>query len=795
MSKSEQSWQEEQNRVDYVTSVIDKRITTLEREVGSVRSDVVEMRRDFWEDVTINFSEADDVGETSTSLRQQSEVLSERERSHKHSYAALSKMKRLHQSPYFGRIDFAENGEPAEQIYLGIASLLDRNEETFLVYDWRAPISNLYYDSTPGPASYKTPVGLIEGEMLLKRQYVIRDGQIKLMFDTGVTIGDELLQEVLGRSSDAQMKSIVATIQKEQNRIIRNDRSRMLIVQGAAGSGKTSAALQRVAYLLYKYREHLQADQVILFSPNPMFNSYVSTVLPELGEENMRQTTFQEYLEHRLGREFQLEDPFSQMEYVLSSSGEPGYESRIEGIRYKTSTRYLQALIRYREMLERSDMLFKPLRFQGKEIIGQEAIRQRFYDYDPSITLANRCDLLREWLLKELADFSKHEVNEPWVEEQMQLLDVEDYQIAYQRMRRQNRKKGREFSDYEDEKLILAKMVVSDRLKPLRRWVKSLRFVDVKGLYGQLFANKELMLEASSGELPEHWDEICRFTLDSLQKGELAYEDSTPFLYLKEQLLGFRSNGNIRHVFIDEAQDYSPFQLFFLKRLFPRARMTALGDLNQAIYAHASILQQTSSLSELYGREETEQITLTQSYRSTRQIVDFTRQMIEGGQQIVPFNRDGDMPEVRIAASRSELLEAISADLADLKAQQYETIAVICKTAEESRNAYEALKESHDLKLIKKTTLSFEKGVHVIPSYLAKGVEFDAVLIYDGSKQRYHREAERKLFYTACTRAMHLLHIYSQGDPSPFITGTEAGSYRKITVLGPILNKRGAAKY
>ncbi|GGA40226.1 RNA polymerase recycling motor HelD [Paenibacillus physcomitrellae] len=781
LDMTEQSWKDEQNRVNHVVEVIDKRIKGLEREVGSVRTDVVEMRRDFWDDVTINFSEADDVGETSTSLRQQSEVLSERERSHKHSFAALSKMKRLRQSPYFGRIDFAETGEPAEQIYLGIASLLDQDDQTFLVYDWRAPISNLYYDSTPGPASYKTPVGEIAGEMLLKRQFVIRDSQIKLMFDTGVTIGDELLQEVLGRSSDAQMKSIVATIQREQNRIIRNERSRMLIVQGAAGSGKTSAALQRVAYLLYKYREHLQADQVILFSPNPMFNSYVSTVLPELGEENMQQTTFQEYLEHRIGREFQLEDPFVQMEYVLSGeSGQPGYDARIEAIRYKSSSLYIQAMNGYRNMLLAEGMLFRPLRFQGKEIVGREEISKRFYAYDSSITLANRCDLLREWLLKELADFSKREVNEPWVEEQMQLLDSEDYQIAYQRMRRQNRKKNRTFTDYEDEKLILARMVVSDRLKPLRKWVKALRFVDIKGLYAQLFANKSIMLQASGGDLPASWDEICRFTLDNLEKGELAYEDATPYLYLREQLLGFRSNGNIRHVFIDEAQDYSPFQLFFLKRLFPRARMTALGDLNQAIYAHGSILQQTSTLSQLYGQEETEQITLTQSYRSTRQIVDFTRQMVEGGERIVPFNRDGELPEIRIAGEQAALNAALSADLDQLKAEGYETIAIICKTAEESRLTYETLKKDHELKLIKKTTLSFEKGIHVIPAYLAKGVEFDAVLIYDASEERYRRESERKLFYTACTRAMHLLHVYSLGEPSPFIKAVKPEDYRTV---------------
>ena len=774
---TDQAWQEEQNRVEEVADQIDARIRRLEREVGSVRGDVVSMRKDFWDEVTVNFSEADDVGETSTSLRQQSQVLSEREKSHQHASIALGKMKRLKQSPYFARIDFAEEGEPEEVIYLGIASLLEEGDEQFLVYDWRAPISNLYYDSVPGPASYETPSGTISGVMSLKRQFVIQGRKIKLMFDTGVTIGDEMLQQVLGRSSDAQMKSIVATIQREQNKIIRNDHSRMLIVQGAAGSGKTSAALQRVAYLLYKHREVLKADQMILFSPNPMFNSYVSTVLPELGEENMRQTTFQEYLEHRLGREFQLEDPFVQIEYVLSAPEDEAYLSRVASIRYKSSVSFLETITSYKKLLELQGMCFKPLRFQGREIVGTEEIAREFYAFDPAIRLANRCELLKEWLLKKLAAFGKAEVDQPWVEEQIQLLDTEEYQRAYRQMRRKHQGKGFSFSDYEDERAILGKMVVSDRLKPLRKWVKSLRFVDATRLYTQLFSDLEMFRQVSNGPLPERWEEIGAQTLEKIRQGELFYEDITPYLYLKELLLGFRSNTDIRHVIIDEAQDYSSFQLFFLKRLFPRAKMTALGDLNQAIYAHASVLQQSSVLSDLYGTEDSDLITLEQSYRSTRQIVEFTREMIPGGQAIIPFNREGEKPQVHPVAEEKELHASIVKRIGQLRSDGFETIAIICKTAEESQEVYERLQGELTVRLIKKTTLSFEKAVHIIPAYLAKGVEFDAVLIYDGSDRKYTREAERKLFYTACTRAMHLLDIYALGEPSRFIREAPASTY------------------
>lgn len=781
MDKNDQAWQEEQQRVNYVQDLIVSKIKTLEQEASTMRDDVVSMRKDFWDEVTVNFSEADDLGETSTSLRQQSQVLSQREKSHQHTFSALAKMKRLQQSPYFARIDFEEEGEPAESIYLGIASLLEDDDQQFLIYDWRAPISNLYYDSVPGETSYETPSGTISGEMTLKRQFVIHNRKIKVMFDTGVTIGDELLQEVLGQSSDAQMRSIVATIQKEQNLIIRNDRSRLLVVQGAAGSGKTSAALQRVAYLLYKHRGNLTADQVILFSPNPMFNSYVSSVLPELGEENMQQSTFQEYLERRLSREFQLEDPFEQIEYVLATdANEAEYQHRMSGIRYKSSVDYLHAITNYKSHLESSGMLFRPVRFQGKVIVSSEELMKRFYEFDPAITLANRCELLKEWVLKELALFTKEEAKEAWVDEYIQYLSNEDYQRAYSRMRRKQQGTDIGFEDYESERDILAKMVISRHMKPLRKWIKGMRFVDIVNLYKQIFKKPELIKTLSEGEIPEDWSQISEATLSKMSKKELFYEDATPYLYLRELVLGFRSNNSIRHVIIDEAQDYSPFQLYFMKRLFPRARVTALGDFNQAIYAHSSVLQQSELIGDIYGEEETELITLTQSYRSTKEIVEFTSKMVEHGEHIKPFNRGGEKPELYPMQGEREMLNSISKKLTQLQQQGFESMAVICKTAAEAKAVHEQLSTQHEAKLIKKTTLSFEKGIHIIPAYLAKGVEFDAVLIYNGSNESYTRESERKLFYTACTRAMHLLHIFYVGEPSRFMLEASPSHYKMI---------------
>lgn len=770
MEKHDSEWKAEQERVTGITKLLSAHIRRLSEELGLHRSDVVDMRKDFWEEVTVNFSSPDDLGETSTSLRQQAQILNERERHHLQSSKALKKYKKLVVSPYFGRIDFSESPDSeAEKIYLGIGSLMEDNG-TFLIYDWRAPISSLYYDGAPGPAAYETPGGLVSGTMELKRQFVIDSGIIEVMFDTGMTIGDELLQQVLSHSADDRMKSIVATIQKEQNAVIRNDRSRMLVVQGAAGSGKTSAALQRVAYLLYKYREVLQADQMLLFSPNPLFNSYVSTVLPELGEDNMQQTTFQMYLEHRLGQEFQLEDVFSQTESLLNAPDGPAAAVRRAGIGYKSSVAFLDAIRRYVNLLECEGMQFKPLMFQGRAIVSKAEMERQFYTYDSNIKLANRIDLMTGWLLKKIAVFSVEERNASWVEEQIEVLDASDYQRAYQMTRRKGGGQNDSFDDFDTEKSMLARYIVSQRLKPLRGWTKRGRFVDVKGLYSRLFTDRGLMDSLDGGKgLPEAWDEICALTLETLAAGELAYEDATPFLYLKELSQGFRTNTLIRHVIVDEVQDYSPFQLEFMRRLFPRAKMTVLGDLNQAIYAQGEVLGDLAGLVSIYGAENTEVISLTRSYRSTYEIVEFTRAMIPGGERIVPFNRRGESPTLTVVDSESELLASVEQDVLKLHAAGYHYVAVICKTAEESADVHAKLENRLPVRLVTKETPNFQKGTLVLPAYLAKGVEFDAVIIYDGSEEKYGRENERKLFYTACTRAMHLLHIYSLGQPNRFL--------------------------
>ncbi len=774
MSEKDKNWMTEQKRLEQVLEIIKHQSRILEERKGGLKDRVIDIRKNFWEDVTVNLDEIDDIIETQASLKQQAEFLGERERSHGQLSDQLKTLDRLKDSPYFGRIDFqAEDEDAPEQIYLGIASLMDENEEDFLIYDWRAPISSLYYDFPPGPAEYETAEEKVSGEMTLKRQYIIRNGQLKGMFDTGLTIGDHLLQAVLGGNATNQMKSIVATIQQEQNQIIRNEKSKLLIVQGVAGSGKTSAALQRVAYLLYKYRETLSSENMILFSPNPLFNSYVATVLPELGEENMKQTTFYEYLKTRLGRRFLIETPFEQMEYYLNAEQDRDYRARVTGMQWKGSLRFKNLIDNFLETLRTEGLEFRNIVFRGKAVVTNSEIASYFYSLDKAMSISNKMEGVSKWLLKKVKDYARNELSKDWVLQESELLEKEEYHDVYHKMQEEDAASDDPFFDFVREEELLRKRVIKENFQPLIRKIKRMSFVHVKNTYRKLYESQSV--ESGSASLPDGWEDICRVSIDMLDDNKLTWEEAAPFLYFQNKLIGFQVNRTIRHVFIDEAQDYSPFQFAFFKEIFPYSRMTLLGDINQAIYAHA--LEDGTLLSEDI-EDRHERITLMRSYRSTRQIVEFTKAFMPGGEKIIPFNRDGNKPAVKETNNKQELHDLLLEQIEAYRYKGYKNVAVICKTMAESDDAFDFLEGKVDAALIDQETFTFQEGLVVIPAYLAKGIEFDAVIIYDGSQSAYNDELERNLFYTACTRAMHELTVLSLGERNDFIN--QAGNDKYI---------------
>ncbi|MFS0782818.1 RNA polymerase recycling motor HelD [Bacillus sp. 1P06AnD] len=762
----------EEQRLAEVVEVIEGTLEGMSGKTAHLKKDVVSIRKDFWEDVTVNVDQPDDMIETMASIKQQSEMLAERERTHGLLYKQAKALTRLKESPYFGRIDFLEDGEKApETVYLGTASLMDANEEEFLIYDWRAPISSMYYDFSPGRASYMTMDGIIEGELELKRQFIIRHGKMTGMFDTGTTIGDDLLKEVLGNAASNQMKSIVATIQKEQNAIIRNDKDRYLIVQGVAGSGKTSVALQRVAFLLYKHLNELEADHILLFSPNPLFNSYVSSVLPDLGEENMQQTTYQEFVERIVGKEFKLEDPFSGMEYALTQKKDPYYPSRMEAIYYKSGLDFKNDIDAYASRLLNEGMLFKSISFRGETIISAQAIKNYFYSLDGIASIPNRIEAVKKWLFLQLNQQEKLEIEKDWVMDEIELLDKEDYTEVYRDLTAEQDKDTDDMYDYDRERMKLAEKVVSSHFKKLKKAIKLLKFIQIKALYLQLLTEA-----GHRGINDSSWSQAVSRSAGEIKRKVLPYEDVTGFIYLKDLLEGKKVYTSIRHLFVDEAQDYTPFQLELFRRMFPYSKMTILGDYNQAIYAH-SMNNATLLSTDLYHEGSYEKITLTKSYRSTMPIVDFTKHLVFGGEEIEPFNREGKKPVVVQLPKDGERDQIVLNRIRHFIDCNYQTIAVICKTEEESRIAYENLKQMEGVQLMTRSTYSFKKGILILPAYLAKGIEFDAVIIYDASDSAYNDELERNLFYTACTRAMHELYLVAAGEATRFLSGVPDVAY------------------
>ncbi|WP_311772628.1 RNA polymerase recycling motor HelD [Listeria booriae] len=756
----------EEARMHHVLEVIEQKTAQLKQKQGNLATDVIDLRKNFWDEIKVNLETFDDRLETALSIKQQAEFLAERELTHHHRDKALQILRKLKDSPYFARVDFTpDDTNETTPIYIGIAGLSNETEDDYLIYDWRAPISSMYYDFSPGPAEYASMEKIISGTMDLKRQFIIRHGELQSMFDTNVAIGDELLKEVLGNNASDKMKNIVATIQKEQNQIIRNVKNNYLIVQGVAGSGKTSVALQRAAYLLYHYKEELNNDNMLLFSPNPLFSSYIASVLPDLGETSIQQLTFQAYVEKRLGKHLTIESPFSQMEYLLTTEN----AARKAGIRFKASLAFKEYIDQYADQLSTDGLVFKNIALRGNVIISKEAIGAYFYSLDPTISIPNRMSMTKDWLLEELAFLEKEERDKDWVKDEAELLDIEDYTEVYHDL--QDNAEDDTFDDFDKELKILTAKIARKYFRKIRAAVSKLKFLHITVLYKKLFD-----VQADYASLPENWDTVCVYTLESLRQKELLYEDTSPYMYLEDKLTRLKTNTQIKHLFIDEAQDYSPFQFFVLQQLFPSARMTILGDIHQAIYMH-TLNSATLFSGEEVQTDNTEKIELHKSYRSTRQIVDFTRHLLVADLEIEPFERDAEKPSFVLCMDGQERDAKLRHTLSGLIGKEYGTIAVICKTAAESAAMYEQLSPAFDVQLATEHSYSYDSGIIVLPAYLAKGIEFDAVIIPDASAHNYEKSFEQNLFYTACTRAMHELVLFAVGDKTPFMNRVPADFY------------------
>ncbi|MCI1892332.1 MAG: RNA polymerase recycling motor HelD [Schleiferilactobacillus perolens] len=755
----------EQHHLDTVLEKLDTAEKKLTKQINRAKAEEKNIDEHFSDDVHLSFGSDTTNMETAINIRQQQQMLQERDNAWRNSSTQLKTVERLQKAPYFARVDFKESGEPRkETIYIGLGSFSDRNDH-FLIYDWRAPISSIYYDGGLGHVTYQTPDGEQSVDVDLKRQFIIKDSQIVNMFDTTETIGDSMLLEVLGEKSSTQMKSIVTTIQREQNKIIRDTKSDLLFVQGAAGSGKTSAILQRVAYLLYRYRGNLTSSQVIMFSPNQLFNDYIENVLPELGEQNMVQMTYQQYTNRRLPN-LSAESLRNQFEVQLDPD-----EKKIQQM--MQSLNMFEATKRYADTLNRGGMHFRTIKFHGKPFFSRNRISEIYYSYNQNYKLMNRLDATKERLINSLNHRIDAETKTDWVQQAVQDLDKEALQRLYKTV-------DQEFENSDAEFKFLARQIVTNEFQKIYRAVQRNHFFNIRMQYiAFLKAVPELVDLTKWQVTPAMWDAHVEQVRATLSDKKIDADDVTPFLYLYDLMTGRHTDRHMRFVFIDEIQDYTAYQLAYLRDRFARARFTMLGDLNQAIFTKQSNGDLLAEVSTLFDPDKTSVVQLTKSYRSTKQITNFTKALLINGQRIDAFDRDGDLPNVYVGQDTKQLLARLEKQIQTNDADHL-TTAIITRTLADSEQLADQLKDAGVAStLIKSENQRLAPGVIIVPSFLAKGLEFDAVVMWQANAANYGSDDDRQLVYTITSRAMHRLTIVASPELSPILAAVPAALYQQ----------------
>lgn len=727
---------QEITRLSETLEVIERRIKQLKRERGKSKQELVTYRKYMWEDAAL-FDRAERVQTENVALTQEKAVLDVAVR--------LKRMTALSASPYFGRIDFREAGSrEAAPVYIGLHSLFGDGHE-ILIYDWRAPVSGMFYDCEVGPAAYLAPEGRITGELALKRQYKIESGRMVYMLDSSLAIGDDILRDALARNTSEKMRQIVNSIQKEQNAVIRDDSRKVLIVQGPAGSGKTSIAMHRAAYLLYRHRGHISANNLLVFSPSEVFADYISNVLPELGEENIREATFEDYARSMLGKKVTFESKADQMEFVLSKARDADYVIRAASIAFKSSPEFLNVIRNYERQLRHTALHFEDITINNVCLLPASTVEKLYWEDCAHLPIMAGLTRLKDRVLSKCTYASG-------------------------------------FVERKIESLVDKALVTRDPVKLYRKLFEDFHLIqqladDECVCRGEAFAEGAEEPDRQSRECfapTENLHAICKHTYKSLHAKHIPHEDVAPIILLRRLIDGEPRYANVRHLIIDEAQDYTPVHFEIIRQLFGDSSMTILGDLSQRINPYSG-LDSYDVLGDILGKDAREVVELTKSYRSSWEISEFARGVLPTAMIADNVRRSGRKPTVVRAERPDQIAGLISAEMTELKADGMVSIAVICKTAHEASGIYSKLLPDHDVRLVEADSITFHHGMVVLPIYLAKGLEFDAVIIHDASSETYGAETERKLLYTACTRALHSLTLYYSGELSPLVAGEGKG--------------------
>lgn len=632
----------------------------------------------------------------------------------------ILRLEQLIKSPYFARIDFKFDGESDfEKIYIGRSSLMKDNSYEMYVYDWRSPIASVFYRFAAGKAFYEAPNGRITGEVSLKRQYEISHGKLEYFFDADVQIIDEFLRKLLSQNTSPKMKAIVETIQKEQDIVIRDMENDLMMVQGVAGSGKTSVALHRAAYLMYQgLSSKLSANNIVIISPNALFEQYISNVLPELGEDNVVSVVLEEIMVKILkNKHTQTRNQF--LEHLITT---PQYRSIIKSsIEFKTSHGFLEILSRLIRDLPHKWINFDDVSYGGKLVASREALKDRIISGRETTPLGLRLKQLEDYILELIRESSSSRIGKS-----------EEFMIR----------------------------------KDLRKFTE----VDVTTLYKKLISDKQYFYSLAEGsELPDCIDDILIFTQENLCTNRLQYDDAAVLAFLNLKINGAANEYKaIKQVVIDEAQDYYPLHYEIFNILFPNSKYTVLGDINQTLEKQED-LSLYEQIGKILNKQKSSLVTMDKSFRCTNEILTYSSKFTPHSSEIRSFNRQGDAPEAYTAADQTKLNDMIVSEAKSCLEKGYKSVGLICKTEKNARSLFKSLKNKIDVQLITNDSAAALGGVFVIPVYMSKGLEFDAVLICDADAENYHSEDDKKLLYIACTRALHRLNLFCTGEISPLL--------------------------
>lgn len=631
----------------------------------------------------------------------------------------ILQFEQLIQSPYFARIDFKFDDEDEfEKIYIGRTSLMDDDSYELYVYDWRSPIASVFYRFVTGQVFYEAPNGTITGEVSLKRQYEINQGMLEYFFDADIQIIDEFLRKLLSQNTSAKMKTIVETIQKEQDIVIRDMENDLMMVQGVAGSGKTSIALHRAAYLMYQgLSSKLSANNIIIISPNALFEQYISNVLPELGEDNVNSAVCEEVLEKILENE-QIQSRNQFLEYLITNTQ---YRNIIKSsIEFKTSSCFLEIINRFISDLPYKWIMFEDVSYDGECVITKEILKDKILSGRETTPLGIRLKQLEDFILTFIQEQDNNRLSKT-------------------------------------EKLMMK--------KEMQKFTE----LNVKNLYKELVRDKAYFYSlAKDLELPDCIEEILEFTQENLYGHFLSYDDAAVVAFLSLKINGVKDYKNIKQVVIDEAQDYYPLHYEIFNLLFSNAKYTILGDINQTLEKQET-LSLYQQIGQILNKKKSSLVTMEKSFRCTNEILLYSSKFIAQDGKIKSFSRKGDEPETYAARDETSLRDMIISEAKLCLDKGYKSIGLICKSEKNGLSLFAGLKDRMDVQFIANDSTGDLRGVFIIPVYMSKGLEFDAVLICDADAENYNSEDDKKLLYIACTRALHRLNLFCYGEVSPLL--------------------------